>query len=263
MGSFLKFSLLWFITGSPVAALVILLLLWAVADWYSIGFLRRGYRALQNLRLGSRLATEITVNPANRKARADLGDILISQRRFDRAIEVLKPVLAEEPGDLPTLFLMGVACLGAGHPEQGELFLGMVEQADPGFRHGAATLELGRYRLARGDAKGAVDALRRYSEAHCSSVEGHCLLARALEASGDHPGARAERERAWHEHVTALPYQRRMNRLWAWRARPSRPAAYAAIGLAGLLLTSYLVHHSDLSSARTALESEQVPEDEP
>ena len=43
------------------------------------------------------------------------------------------------------------------------------------------------------------------------------------------------RDEAWNEYVSAPRFQRRKERLWAWRARPSRPATYA-IALAMVMI---------------------------
>lgn len=261
MGNFLKFSLLWFLTGSPVAAAILLLLFWLVTDWFTFGFARRILRLALNVRSGFRLERLLAVNPHDRKARFDLGELLVEQRRFGKAIDTLKPLLAEQPDDLPALFAMGQACLGAGAVAQGELFLSTVEQAQPDFRLGTAPLEIGRARLGRGDGKGALEPLRRYLEAHPSSVEGRFLLSRALAATGDRAAAAAERSRAWREYSTSLPYQRRQDRLWAWRARPSRPAMYLALVLAGLVSTGFLVRDVDLGRAAPGVEEAWVDED--
>jgi tetratricopeptide (TPR) repeat protein len=231
MSGWLKFGFLWMLTGSPVTAALILVVLGGVTDWYALGIVRRAYGVLANARRGARLQRELAHNPANQKVRHDLGEVLVERHSFQGAIQVLKPILEEEPGDLPALLLMGLACLGAGKVEQGELFLTTVESTDPRFRQGAATLALGRARLGRGDARAAVEPLRRYLAAYASSVEGHYLLARALKGCGDDVGAGEERERTWREYATALPFQRRADRRWAWRVRPWRPALY------GLLLT--------------------------
>ena len=246
MGTFLKFGFLWWLTGSPLIALLILLFLGGVADWYAFGIVRRFYRVVWNLQRGARVDRELKINPANKKARFDLADVLVERGQCAKAIDLLKPLLAEEPGDLPALFLMGQACLGAKLVEQGELFLGTVESAEPGFRQGTAPLEIGRFRLARGDGKGAVAPLGRYLAAHPTSVEAHYLLSRALAAAGDEAGSRSERERTWSEYETSLPFQRRMDRLWAWRAKPSRPAIYAVILVVALAGASFVWQRAQL-----------------
>ena len=46
---------------------------------------------------------------------------------------------------------------------------------------------------------------------------------------GDDASAALMRDDAWREYVSAPGFQRRKERFWAWRARPSRPATYLLI----------------------------------
>jgi tetratricopeptide (TPR) repeat protein len=227
MNSWINFSILWMLTGSPVAAAAILLAAYAITDWYTFGFLRGVAQALGAFRRGRRLRLVLLHNPHDRKARADLGEILVSQRRYLRAIEVIRPLATEDPHDLNALYLLGVACLAIGRVDQGELFLGEVYQASPGYRGASALLELGRFRVRRNDPS-AAEPLGKFLEAHPHHVEARYLLSRAHLLAGDHPAAAAERDRCWREYETEMPYQQRRDRLWAWRARPSRPLIYAA-----------------------------------
>jgi tetratricopeptide (TPR) repeat protein len=240
MTGWMQFSILWCLTGNPLGAAILLLLGYAVADWYTFGFLRGLGHSLRNLRRAPRLARQIVVNPHDRRARVELGEILVEQGRFARAIEVLQPAAQQDPHDLPALYALGIACLRTGRVEEGELFLREVHGADPTFRLGRAPLELGAQRLRRGDAKRAVEPLAQYVAAHPHRVEGHYLLSCAFRRSGDTAGAERERRQAWEEYDTALPYQRHSERRWAWRARPSRPLLYgaAACGLVLLLATA-------------------------
>jgi tetratricopeptide (TPR) repeat protein len=256
MGEWFKFGILWAITGNPVIAALIMLVLWGLADWYTFGFVRRVLRFIRNLQRVSRLSQVVQINPHDRKARSDLGDTLIELKRYDRAVAVLKPVLDADPDDVFALYLLGIACLGAGKVEQGELFLNSVLETDPDFRRGQPQLELGRYRLSRGDGKGAAEALGEYLARYASSVEGHYLFSRALQLQGDLAGAAQARQRAWSEYSTALPFQRRVERLWAWRARPSRPAVYAGIMCLCLLGASLAL--KDLHLARWAASQAEV-----
>src|SRR4051812_43777562 len=149
MSSWINFSILWMLTGSPVAAAVVLLAAYAIADWYTFGFLRGVARTVAGFQRGRRLRLVLLHNPHDRKARADLGEILVSQRRFERAIEVVKPLADADPHDLRALLLLGIACLATGRVEQGELFLSAVHKADPAFRDGEPLLELARWRVRR------------------------------------------------------------------------------------------------------------------
>src|ERR1700737_2659743 len=224
MGNWGNFSILWMLTGRPVAA-----------------------RAAPAFQRGRRLRLVLLHNPHDRKARADLGQILISQRRHARAIEVVKPLADADPHDVSALYLLGIACLATGRIEQGELFLTEVHEADPAFRGGAALLELGRHRIRRG-AGSAVVPLRAFLDVYPHHVEARFLLSRAHQLAGNGAAATAERDRCWQEYETDLPYQRRRDRLWAWRARPSRPLLYAAIACCAVALLGMALQRSGLAS---------------
>jgi tetratricopeptide (TPR) repeat protein len=246
MNSWISFSILWMLTGSPVSAAVLLLAAYAVADWYTFGFLRGVAQAIAAFQRGRRLRLVLLHNPHDRKARADLGEILVSQGRFARAIEVVKPLADEDPHDLRALFLLGIACLATGRVEQGELFLSAVDKADPAFRGGEPLLELARWRVRR-RAASALEPLREFLERHPHHIEARFLLARAHQLNGDEGAAAAERGRCWQEYETELPYQRRRDRVWAWRARPSRPLLYALVACGALLVLSAAVQQSGMS----------------
>jgi tetratricopeptide (TPR) repeat protein len=253
MSTWINYSILWMLTGSPLAAAVILIAAYAIADWYTFGFLRGVAQAVADFQRGRRLGAVLLHNPHDRKARADLGAILVSQGRHAGAIEVVKPLADQDPHDLQALFLLGVACLATGRVDQGELFLAEVHKADPAFRDGAALVELGRWRVRRRE-RTAPAPLREFLQAHPHDVKARYLLSRAHQLAGDAASARTERARCWQEYETELPYQRRRDRIWAWRARPSRPLLYAAVACCALALFGAALERSANVPARAATE---------
>ena len=66
------------------------------------------------------------------------------------------------------------------------------------------------------------------------SVEGRYHLARALSAQGDEARARSVRDEAWRDYTLLPRFQRRHERLFAWRIKPWRPAALALV-IAGVV----------------------------
>jgi tetratricopeptide (TPR) repeat protein len=218
------------VTGSPVLAAVLVLgFLWT-ADRFTVGILPSPFRALKRWQRASHLERVLQSNPHDRRARYELADLWVQRRRYAAAVEVLKPNLEAGDEDVGTLFLLGVAYLGSGNAARGELLLDEAAKLEPGYQMSSIDLERGRWRLARGDVKGAVEALGRLVAARPGTVEGRVLLARALDQGGRDGDAALMREEAWKEYVAAPGFQRRRERLWAWRARPSRPLLYG-VGL--------------------------------
>lgn len=240
MSSYLWWLALTVLTGSPVRAAIILLVVWLVADRFTLGVLPDPLRWLGRLKRELAVRRTIATNPHDRRARLELAELLVWRRSYRRAVEVLRPSLEQGQDDVQTLFTMGQACLGAGYAAQGEQLLGHAREVDPAFRGGEIDLVVGRARLERGDQAGAREALERLVKVRGGTVEGRVLLSRALAAAKDDAGAALLRAEAWREYEAAPRFVRRRERLWAWRARPSRPLLYASVLLAVLGLFAAL-----------------------
>ena len=238
MNTWIWWALLTYMTGNPLLAFLLVLGGgWAI-ERVTLGVLPSPFRIFRRYRRASILRNELTLNPHNRKARFELADILIEQRRYREAVEVLKPNIAAGDDDAATLYLMGVACFGAGNSKEGEIFLGEARAQDPGYRLGAIDLALGRGRLAKSDFAGAREALEEYCRQRKGTVEGKVLLAKAREALGDAAGAAALRKEAIEDYSAAPRFIRKQERLWAWRLQPWRPVVVMFVAVMVLLILS-------------------------
>ncbi len=232
MSKWLLWMLLSSLTGRPILSAVVLLLAWWMLDRFTLGVLPDPLRHFARLNREARLKRTLAVAPHDRQARRELADAWLERKRYRQAMEVLRPALEAGDDDPASVFIMGVACLGAGHPVQGEKLLAELAEMKPDFRVGEADLALGRFRLARGEFAGAKEALERVLKVRAGSVEARVLLARALKGLGDDGAAALKLDEAWNEYTAAPRFQKKRDRLWAWRARPSRPLLYLAVALA-------------------------------
>ncbi|MCE9669251.1 hypothetical protein LY474_15680 [Myxococcus stipitatus] len=229
MSKWMLWMLLTMLTGNPLMSMVLVIFILFVADRFTWRVLPSPVRLFKRFQRAGELAGTILTNPHERRARHELADIRVEQRRYAEAVDILKPNLEAGDEDVDTLFLLGVAYLGAGDARRGELLLDEAAKLDAGYRQGAIELERGRFRLERGELKGAIEALERFCAIRHGSVEGRYLLARALAKDGRSADAKAMREQAWREYVAAPGFQRRRERRWAWLSRPSRPLMYAVL----------------------------------
>ncbi len=240
MSRLFEWYLLTSITGSPILSLIALSAFWWAADRFTFRLLPSPLRWGRRLGRAGALRRTLMVNPHDRRARLELAEILLELGRPGQVVEILRPSVAAGDDDAHTAFTLGSALARTGFREQAERALAMARERDLHFRLGAIDLELGRMRLASGDAAGACEALERFREERPGTVEGRWLLSRALRRSGDAEAARRMRDEAWREYVSLPRFRRREERTWAWRAKPWRPALYAAIALAvGLTLGSW------------------------
>ncbi len=236
MSQYLQWLMLTAVTGSPLGSALLLVVVWLVVDRFTLGVLPDPFRAFLRWRRCVRLEDGLEVNPHDGRARLELAQLLVERKRYARAVAVLRPRLEGGDDDVSCVFVMGEACLGAGFHEQGEKLLAHVRELQPEFRVGEVDLVLGRWRLARGDFKGAKEALERLVALRTGTVEGRVLLARAQEGLGDDAAGALLKDEAWKEYRGAPRFQRKKERWWAWRARPSRPLAYLALAVLVLVL---------------------------
>jgi hypothetical protein len=229
MSSWLVWMILSRLTGSPIGSAVALLVFYWVFDRYTFGVLPDPFRFISRWRRRGVLARAIEQNPHDGVARLELAGLLVEAKQGKRAVETLRPNFDRGADDVQSVFTMGHACLMAGFTDQGEKLLAHAEELDPNFRVGEIHLVLGRYRVARGDFAGAKRALEVFVKERSGTVQGRVLLARAQRGLGDDASAALMDDEAWKEFTLSPRFQKRQERFWAWRARPSRPATYALI----------------------------------
>jgi tetratricopeptide (TPR) repeat protein len=241
MSQYFVWMILSAITGSPIGSAAALLVFWLVTDRFTLGVLPDPLKWIPRLRREGQLRRTLLNNPHDGRARLELAQLYVERGAGAKAVEVLKPNLSKGEGDVQTVFTMGAACMGAKYFEQGEMLLAHAKALDPDFRVGEIDLELGKGRLARGDFPGAKAALDELLAHRRGTIMGRVLLSRALKGAGDDGAAALMRDEAWGEYVAAPGFQRRRERLWAWRARPSRPLLYLGLVLVGLFAFSHFV----------------------
>ncbi|MCC6332707.1 MAG: hypothetical protein IT380_01815 [Myxococcales bacterium] len=229
MTGYFQWIILTAITGSPLGSALFLLVFYLVVDRFTLGLLPDPFRWVMRRRREGQLERLLLANPSDGRARLEWAGLLVDRKAYRKAVEVLRPNLEHGDDDVQTVFTMGAACVGAGFHEQGEKLLAHAQQLDPDFRLGEIDLVQGQGRLAKGDFTGAKQALEALVKHRRGTVHGRVLLARAMEGAGDDGSAALMRDEAWREYVSAPGFQRRKERLWAWRARPSRPATYALV----------------------------------
>jgi uncharacterized protein (TIGR02996 family) len=234
MSNLLLFTLLTFLTGNPILALLALVAIWWLGDRATFRFLPDPFRWVTRWRRRAQLGRALADNPSDRRARLELADLLLEAKQPAEAVATLRFNVEAGDDDVHTAYLWGTALGRGGQAEAAERALAVARTADPRFRSGEIDLELGRQRLARGDAAGAKEALERLLELRPGTVEGRWFLVRALERLGDAAGAARRRDEAWAEYAALPRFQRRAQRGYAWRLRPWRPAL-VALGLVVLL----------------------------
>lgn len=230
MTKFSLFWILWMVTGNPLVAIVVLLVAFALLDRFALGLTPPWIKAWFRVGEASRLQAQVNANPHDKPARRALAELLVTRRRYARAVSVIEPAVAEAARpESGTLLIAAEAYLGQGDLERAGV---CVEAAHAGARtnqYFALALLTGRILEASGRL---LEAQEAYAEAVSLSegrVEPRFRLYRVLKRIERPVEAETARRGAWQAYVEAPFFQRRQERIWAWRANPARPAMYAAV----------------------------------
>lgn len=214
MRTFFLFVLLSWVTGNPIlAGAIILLILGGSYLLYSrrLYWFRQAWRDRGRVR---ELRAELALNPDDAKARSDLGAILARKGRFGEALAELEKAI-KRCDDVPdTNFYLGWTYLMLGNLEQGRAYIMRALELNPRFGYGEPHLRLGDYFFARGEYKEAVPHYEAFRAIYSSGVEGlyklgECYLAiderekavemlrEAVAAFRNSPWYRRQQERGW------------------------------------------------------------------
>lgn len=214
MGKFLLFPLLWWLTGNPVAALIILLIILYAADRRFIGFAPSVSRPFALSRKLSRLRSQLALSPHDASLKLDIARTYIEKKQYRAAIpylEQLEPVFADSAD---VSFALGLCCLKLGRLADGERHVLHALKLNPRVGYGDPYLRLGEA-FAAIDPDKAIGYLERFKDANASSCEAYYRLGKLYARLG----RRADAERAYREAVQiyrSLPrYKRRSERKWA------------------------------------------------
>ena len=217
MGRVWLFGLLALITGNPLLALALVLLLSGLGYGYLFGRFFQIPRAVDRWIAIRQLERAVRVNPHDAVAQADLGRFLVEAGRPGRALAHLEAAHARAPEVPQTTYYLGAARLGIGDTVGGRALIEAALADDPKLGYGAPHLVLGSHYLDRGQPAEALLHLERFASVHTASVEGGYKLARAALATGDVARARTALADAVRGYRAAPPFKRREERLWRLR----------------------------------------------
>lgn len=219
MRNLFLFFIITFLTGSPVFAIVVIVILYLALDYQFVGFSRHWLRAFRRGSEIRSLARTLSVNPHDAAARSDLGRLLVDARRYTEAVSHLEPAMERMSETAETPCYLGLAYLWTGKVAEGEALIRSALEKDPKFRYGEPYLRWGEYLLSAGRAAEAAEALEKFRSIHTSSVEGFYRLGEAYRRSGE-PGKAGSAYRSALDMFRRSPgYKRRAERLWAWKTR--------------------------------------------
>src|SRR5690606_21125808 len=103
----------------------------------------------------------VAAQPDNAAAALLLGDALLQQGEFQRAVDLLEPREAQFPDDLGFAYVLGTALVRAGHRDRGQVYIDRIfkegESAEARLLMGIALLQSRDYQAAITELRKALE----------------------------------------------------------------------------------------------------------
>jgi tetratricopeptide (TPR) repeat protein len=220
MKTFSIYMIITMLTGNPLLALIVILLLYGAADRAFLRILpdfTAPFRRSMQIR---GLLVEIVVNPSNAKAALDLGILYFNGKRFEKALEYLERA-EKRIDDSARLYLYkGMALIETGQPSEGATALARALELDKSVGYGLPYIYLYEYELKKGTAgnlKPIEDAFDRFA-----NTENFYRMGRLFQRNGDKAKAREMFDSSLRSYSYCPRSIRRLHRRWALAARLQR-----------------------------------------
>ncbi|UJF31665.1 tetratricopeptide repeat protein [Paenibacillus hexagrammi] len=218
MSKILIFSLLLYLTGNPIIAIIVLLIIIYVLDRRFVGLTPSFVRPFRLSRRASRLRQDLHANPHDTSAKLELARILLEKKKYSEAAQLLEQTLIVMEDSAEVHAELGLCRLQTGDLAQGEQLMIKALELNPRVKYGEPYLRLGEA-LAGSAPEKAVAYVERFREVHSSSVEAYYKLGQLYQKLG----RAADAKRAYREAIDiyrGLPkYSRKQQRRWALLAR--------------------------------------------
>ncbi len=217
MSKFILFSLLFWLTGNPFVAIILLVLIVYLLDMRFVGIFPN---VLRPLRLNSRLSKckqEIRLNPHNTSLKREIAYILIEKKRYREALTYLEDSKDVLRDSAEFWYQLGVCKLKLGELAEGEQWMEKAIGLNPRVNYGEPYLHLAEA-FAATDREKALDYLSRFREIQSSSCKGYYILGQLYQQLGRMDAAKQAFAECVEIYRTLPKYKKRSERRWAFLA---------------------------------------------
>ncbi|AHV97203.1 tetratricopeptide repeat protein [Paenibacillus sabinae] len=217
MVKFIVFMLLWRLVGNPFLAVIILLAVLYFLDRRYVGVFPSITRPFRRARQGSRLRTQISLNPNDVSSKFELARLLSERKKYREAQELLLQIGDRYEQSAEYWVELGYANIKLGQLEEGESQMQRGLEINRRVQYGKPYLRLAEA-FRHTDRDKALHYLHEFQDIQSSSSEAYYLLGSMYKALGQE----TEAKRSFNESIDvyrSLPrYKKRQERGWALRS---------------------------------------------
>ncbi|MBM7569216.1 tetratricopeptide repeat protein [Paenibacillus sacheonensis] len=214
MGKILIFVLLWRLTGSPIIAVIVLLIIFYVLERRYVGLTPSIVKPLRRFRTIRRLRQQVAMNPNDIPAKHELARLLIERKRFAEAKSWLMPMQDALENSAEFWDDLGTALLQLGEREAAQAAIGNALSINPRVKYGTPYLRLATIH-AKTDPQKAIGYLQSFRAIHSSSIEAYYRLAGVYAQMGQRDEAKGMLKECGTIYRSLPRYKKRQERKWA------------------------------------------------
>jgi tetratricopeptide (TPR) repeat protein len=222
LGKFLIFSLLWWLTGNPFIAILVLLAILYVLDRRFVGLTPSFLKPYRRSRRLSAVRRELESRPHDTRSKLEAARLLMEKKKYREALGYLEQVLPVMDESAEVLVEIGICKLKTGETAEGEKAILQGLELNPRVHYGEPYLRLAEA-FKTEDPNKALRYLEQFRRVHSSSCEAYYRLGQLYELMGRKEDAKAAYEETARIYRGLPKYKRKSERRWAllaqWRKR--------------------------------------------
>jgi tetratricopeptide (TPR) repeat protein len=217
MSKILLFVGLTWLLGSPIAAILVLLVVFYVLERRFIGLSPSLIRPFRRRNSIAKLRRQLHLSPHDISAKTELARLLIEGRKFGQARDILLGIERQMDHSAEYWSDIGICDLALGNLEDGEREMKQALAISPKVKYGQPYLRLAES-FSKPDPGKAITYLQEFKSMNSSSCEAYYRLGTVYASLGK-PKEAADAYRECRFLFRSLPrYMKRHERKWALRS---------------------------------------------
>lgn len=219
MSKFILFIILSWLTGSPVLAVIIILVIYLAIDRRYYGFVPDPLRAFRIAGRIRELERIIAINPHDARSLKELGTFMVEKKKYKKALEYFACAFSKMSDDPEFNYYYGIAAARNGDVDKGRTLVDNALSASPGLKYGDPYLEMAEVYIDAGVYDKADPLLEHFLKIRLSSSRGLYQMGLVKIKTGKPDEGRECLRKAVSVFRDSPRYKRKTERKWAWKAK--------------------------------------------
>lgn len=219
MSKFILFYILYWLTGNPLLALAVIVIIVLTLDRTYLSFIPDPFKAMRaSSRIGE-LRKIVSVNPHDGRSLKELGILLVEKNNYEKAVDCFHGAETKMADDPEFNYYYGIAAARAGNMNKGRELVDKALRDSPELKYGEPYLMMAEAYIDVRDYRNALPLLERFVGIHSSSSRGFYRLGLVKMKLGMKDEGLADLRKSIRVFKAAPLFKRRVDRKWALKAR--------------------------------------------